>query len=390
MDLLLNAIDKAEAKEQNDNDSTSDNSSIGDLSVTSSAMSSTSRRGNLDGQEGEDVRQKIEDPHLKQKIEERQNKNAISTFGEKLGVNDTDNFAAEKQGKREDEDEFEEGSIHTASSLSSRRSKRNLDEYRENSSDDEIEEGPSSKRLNQEFLSNVHDSKANESFARSKLPAESHHYRYQELSKEEIDTMKLDLLYKISVLNEAGFDSPKKFSIDDSLVVLEAEHSRLSNFEDLQYGLQVMRYGLTNGVSLLESVNENFRVSPLRLKGWSTAVHRDVNKYNPILLELYQTHAYSIRLSPLTKLCIALAFSAMSTHLANTMRSNEEDRNENNMFSSVMNLFSMGSGSKRKPNQQNGRDIGSNNSASNLKGVETSNLSGSSSKQPTMRGPGSP
>lgn len=261
-------------------------------------------------------------------------KNPMFSFGEKLGVNDMDAADHDKQAKREGDSGSESGS-----SLSS---KRTFEDLRENSSDSDDDDRPNKRHLNQEFMSNMHDAKDHEQFRANKMAQENHHYRYAELSSEEINVMKLDLLYKISVLNDAGFQSPKTFTIEDSLVALEAEHGRLTNLEDLQYGMQMMRYVLTNGVSLLESVNENFRLSPLRLKGWSVAVHRDVGKYNPILLELYQQHAYAVRLSPLTKLCIALCFSAASTHLANSLRSNEDDRGDNNMFSSVMNIFGAG------------------------------------------------
>ena len=191
------------------------------------------------------------------------------------------------------------------------------------------------RRLNNDFLSSMRGDQSPRGADRE----QQEQYRYAELSGQEINVMKLDLLYKISVMNDAGFEPPKAFTIDDSLVALEAEHGRLTNLEDLQYGMQMMRYVLTNGVSLFESVNENFRLSPLKLKGWSVTVHRDVNKYNPILLELYQQHAYAVRLSPLTKLCIALCFSAASTHLANSMRGDDTAASPNNMFASVMNMF---------------------------------------------------
>ena len=228
----------------------------------------------------------------------------------------------------------------------------------------------------------MHDAKDHEQFRANKVAQENHHYRYAELSSEEINVMKLDLLYKISVLNDAGFQSPKTFTIEDSLVALEAEHGRLTNLEDLQYGMQMMRYVLTNGVSLLESVNENFRLSPLRLKGWSVAVHRDVSKYNPILLELYQQHAYAVRLSPLTKLCIALCFSAASTHLANSLRSNEDDRGDNNMFSSVMNIFGAGKtpGKDRAPVRAPGVTV-----SNTVRPPGNENETGP--KQPVMQGP---
>lgn len=300
--------------------------------------------------------------------------NAISTFGEKLGVEELHANSESRNAQRENASD-------TASSASSKRSfdQMNDADIREDSSEGGSS-GHSAVHLNDEFMSNLHDARDHERFKNQKLRHENLHHKYSELSGEEINVMKLDLLYKISVLNDAGFQSPKAFTIEDSLVALEAEHGRLSNLEDLQYGMQMMRYVMTNGVSLMESINENFRLSPLRLKGWSVAVHRDVQKYNPILLELYQQHAYAVRLSPLTKLCIALCFSAASTHLANSLRNNEEDRGDNNMFSSVMNIFSAG-----RQNKAPGQD----RKPAAAPGSTTAGLprSGASTAQPAMQAP---
>ena len=147
---------------------------------------------------------------------------------------------------------------------------------------------------------------------------------HADLNDEEIQTMKLDILFKIKILNDAGYSSPRAYSGTDSLVTLEMELSRLQTLEDMSYGLQMCQWGLTNGVSVLESVNENFKMTPLKLKGWSTSVHRQAHKFDPILLELYQTYAYRVRLGPFTKLSMALSFSAVNTHMANTLRLGDE------------------------------------------------------------------
>ena len=287
-------------------------------------------------------------------VEVQESKSAMQSFGERLGVSDLPPPPAETNARRE-------GSSESGS-------KRSLDDFADDPP--ELSSRSRRQRLNNDFISTM---------GRDKSPVRKEreeHYRYAELSGQEINVMKLDVLYKISVLNDAGFDSPKTFTIDDSLVALEAEHGRLTNLEDLQYGMMMMRYVLTNGVSLVESVNENFRVSPLKLKGWSVTVHRDVNKYNPILLELYQQHAYAVRLSPLTKLCIALCFSAASTHLANSMRGGDSGGGDNNMFASVMNMFGSGAAAKRTPVQAPG-----------MPKAKPAAKDSDGSDQPTMQGP---
>jgi hypothetical protein len=174
--------------------------------------------------------------------------------------------------------------------------------------------------------------------------------KHDNLTQEEIQTMKLDILFKMQILHDAGYVSPKEYNINDSLVSLEMELQRLQTLEDMSYGLQMCRWGLTNGVSMLESINESFRLTPMRLRGWSTSVHRQSHKFDPILLELYQTYAYRVRLGPMTKLAIALSFSAVNTHMANTLRG-LDDKGSENAFSNMMGVMGSmmgGVGSKEK------------------------------------------
>lgn len=282
--------------------------------VASSKASSASEAESAADTEPEEGQETASDAETASEASDNEvaSENNIKSFGEMLGVQDE----AEKPGQP-----IREPSETSKRSRSPDRAQQSSSRRKRNANNDFVAE-----------FRNGEDEPVREPYADS--------YRYAELSHEEINVMKLDLLYKINILNDAGFDSPKTFTVEDSLVALEAEQSRLNNLEDLQYGMQMMRYVLTNGVSLFESINENFGLSPLKLKGWSVTVHRDVNKYNPILMELYQQHAYAVQLSPLTKLCFALAFSAASTHLANSMRVSDSGSDAgSNIFSSVMSMF---------------------------------------------------
>jgi hypothetical protein len=146
--------------------------------------------------------------------------------------------------------------------------------------------------------------------------------RHTDMSPEEIQQMKLDVLFKMGVLHGAGYKSPREYSVDDSLQSLQIELQRLQTAEDMAYGLEMCRWGVVNGVSVLESINEGLRLTPLKLKGWSATVHRRQHTLDPILLELYQTYFYKVHLGPFTKLSMALGLAAVNTHMANTVRAN--------------------------------------------------------------------
>lgn len=148
--------------------------------------------------------------------------------------------------------------------------------------------------------------------------------KYADMSPEEIQQMKLDVLFKMGVLHGAGYKSAREYSVDDSLQSLQIELQRLQTAEDMAYGLEMCRWGVVNGVSVLESLNEGLRLTPLKLKGWSATVHRRQHTLDPILLELYQTYFYKVHLGPVTKLSMALGLAAVNTHMANTVRANIE------------------------------------------------------------------
>jgi hypothetical protein len=162
----------------------------------------------------------------------------------------------------------------------------------------------------------------------SSATTHGHSNTYEHLSSEEIMTMKLDILHKINVLVQAGYLSSRHFSTDDNLSALECELNRLTTMENMQYGLNALRWMIIQGVSITEAVNTNFRVTPLRLQGWSASVHRRSHTLDPILLQIYQQYGYAFQPGPFTKLGFALAFSAANTHLSNTMALNMEN-NEN-------------------------------------------------------------
>lgn len=210
--------------------------------------------------------------------------------------------------------------------------------------------------------------------------------KYEELTNEEINTMKLDVLYRIGVLNQAGYTSPKEFSLEDSYTALEMEVNRLQTLETMSYGLQIMRWGLVNGVSLVEACNENFRLTPLKLKGWSTSIHRKSQTLDPILMELYQQWAYRFNVGPMTKLTCALLFSAVNVHMSNVIRDGSEagEAKENDVFSNLMGAF--GGMMGKSNNNQN---------QSTTTGFRATPAPGNDSvkkdvgAQPTMRGPSS-
>lgn len=211
----------------------------------------------------------------------------------------------------------------------------------------------------------------------------------EDLSQEEINVMKLDVIYKLQVLNNAGYPSPREFSVADNFTTLEMELKRLQTLETMSYGLQLMRWGLVNGVSMIEACNENFRLTPLRLKGWSTSIHRKSHQLDPVLMELYQQWAYRVNIGPFSKLLAALLFSAVNCHMSNMIRDGSQKEGDD-MFSNLMGNFSKMMGRNNTNNNANNtKSSSSNNDAfipTPAPGSENNNKE-DQQQQPTMRGP---
>ena len=209
-----------------------------------------------------------------------------------------------------------------------------------------------------------------------------------ELSYLEIQQIKSDLLFKIRSLEEAGYQSSRTYSSEDSLVELQLELRRLQEMEDLSYGLKMARGILTHGCSLIETINESSGVSPLKLKGFSAAVRRDTDAkhYDSALTELSQKYLWTMRMSPEMKLFIGLSTSAVNCHLTNSIidSTKEYEAQANNNS----NIGNVGKGSNRGGGLQ-----------SNLYGLASSVMKGKGAEkrgggenvevleQPQMSGP---
>jgi len=217
--------------------------------------------------------------------------------------------------------------------------------------------------------------------------SEDYNDHFNDLNDEEINIMKLDVIYKLQVLNNAGYPSPREFSVLDNYTTLEMELKRLQTLETMSYGLQLMRWGLVNGVSMIEACNENFKLTPLRLKGWSTSIHRKSHQLDPVLMELYQQWAYRVQIGPFSKLIAALLFSAVNCHMSNMIRDgSQKEGSSDDYFSNLMGNFSKMMG------RNNSSNSSPNNTTSNDGFVPTpAPGSGSDNKeqqqQPSMRGP---
>lgn len=142
-----------------------------------------------------------------------------------------------------------------------------------------------------------------------------------ELSIHEINSMKSDLLFKIRSLEDAGYTTNRAYSSEDSLVSLQLELRRMQELEDLSYSLKLARGFLTHSCSLIETINETTKISPLKLRGFSAAVRRDVDarQYDSALTELSQKYFYTMRMSCEMKLLIGLGTSAVNCHLTNSL-----------------------------------------------------------------------
>ena len=285
--------------------------------------------------------------------------------------NNNNNGSGSSVSGSDKEDENENESLSSAGGLVRRRKRRNAFDHGGGGIND--------------FARKIHRTHSND---------EDEEGGYEDLSQEEINVMKLDVIYKLQVLNNAGYPSPREFSVADNYTTLEMELKRLQTLETMSYGLQLMRWGLVNGVSMIEACNENFRLTPLRLKGWSTSIHRKSHQLDPVLMELYQQWAYRVNIGPFSKLLAALLFSAVNCHMSNMIRDGSQKEGGDDMFSNLMGNFSKMMGRNNTNNNNNNPSANNNNNNNNdafiptpAPGSENNNKDQQQQQQPTMRGP---
>jgi hypothetical protein len=164
----------------------------------------------------------------------------------------------------------------------------------------------------------------------------------ENLSFEEIQKRKFDLLCKFERLRDKGIKLPKTFSMSSSYEEMTHEYERLLHHRKMDNSVKMQRRMLVSFASMAEFVN-NKTGNPfdVNLDGWSEHVNEEINSYDEVFEDLYEKYKESANMAPELKLVFMVASSAFWFHISN------------NMSKSVMGNMNMGDMFKNNPNLMN-------------------------------------
>ena len=164
----------------------------------------------------------------------------------------------------------------------------------------------------------------------------------ENLSFEEIQKRKFDLLCKFERLRDKGIKLPKTFSMSSSYEEMNHEYERLVHHRKMDNSVKMQRRMLVSFASMAEFVN-NKTGNPfdIHLDGWSENMNEEINNYDEVFEDLYEKYKESASMAPELKLVFMVASSAFWFHISN------------NMSKSVMGNMNMGDMFKNNPNLMN-------------------------------------
>jgi len=129
---------------------------------------------------------------------------------------------------------------------------------------------------------------------------------------------KVEYLNKLQRLEKKGFETSRRFTMDNSLEEIRDEFNRLVDARNLEASLRFQRQALMGIVTGLQWANGKFDPFDLKLDGWSESVHENVEDFDEMFEELYDKYKERGKMPPEARIMIALAGSGFMCHVSNT------------------------------------------------------------------------
>ena len=141
----------------------------------------------------------------------------------------------------------------------------------------------------------------------------------KQMSYEEIQKAKFDLLCKFERLRDKGVRIPKTFSMSSDYEEMKYEYERLVYQRKMDNSVKMQRQMLISFVTGIEFLNNKFDPFDLKLDNWSENVNENINDYDDVFEELYEKYQDSGSVAPELKLMFMIGGSGLMFHLSNTM-----------------------------------------------------------------------
>jgi hypothetical protein len=140
-----------------------------------------------------------------------------------------------------------------------------------------------------------------------------------QMSRDEIVSEKMDLLYRYSRLSENGYKSGLDLNIKTPLETLRSEVFNLEKMRNTQRAIRTQRKLLISFTGGVEYVNKRYSPYKLSLDGWSGEVLENIGDYDEVFEELHEKYSDSMNVPPELRLIAMVGGSGLMFHLSNTL-----------------------------------------------------------------------
>jgi len=148
---------------------------------------------------------------------------------------------------------------------------------------------------------------------------ESEHINEPELSYEDIQKMKSELIYKLSRLEQSGYKASRKYTMASNLDDIKFEHDTIKRQRDIDKSIKFSRKMLIGLIGGIEFINEKADLVDLKLTGWSEQTMESLGDYDEVFEELHDKYGETVKMSPEIKLLMMVAGSGFMFHITQAM-----------------------------------------------------------------------
>lgn len=141
------------------------------------------------------------------------------------------------------------------------------------------------------------------------------------MTYEEMERAKFNLLQKFESLKRKGVKVPVKFSMQSDYDEMKNEYEALENQRRMDISVKMQRTWLLNGVNLIEMLNTNYDPFDIELDGWGESINEDLlnGDYDDIFEELYEKYKGYGSYPPELRLIMGVVGSGFAFHIQKRM-----------------------------------------------------------------------
>ena len=139
------------------------------------------------------------------------------------------------------------------------------------------------------------------------------------MSKDEIISEKMDLIYRYGKLEGNGYKSGLDINIKTNLPTLRSEVNKLERLRKVQRSIRFQRKLLVSFTSGTEYCNKRYNPYTFALDGWSGDVLENIGDYDEVFEELHDKYSETVQMAPELRLMTMVGGSGLMFHLSNTL-----------------------------------------------------------------------